>query len=403
LNSEVRRVHLTLALCAAAALFEGFDTQSMGVAAPRMLAELGLSSALSGVIFSAAAMGLVIGAVSGGRIADVFGRRRTLVVSLTLFGLSSLLTAQVGSATELFLARLATGLGLGGAMPNFIALSSESAAAGRRLRTVTLVTAMMPLGGAVAGLMALGERLGWSWRSIFLVGGAGPLLVALLMAFWMPQPQADTAHPTSSRAQPVAVAGVTEVLFGSGQLATTLLLWGGFFFTQLVLQLMLNWLPSLIVGMGFAHAQASWASICFNISGSIGAGLLGILHAGRHRRLWVVATYAGMALALAVVARVNGSFAYLAGACAFAGLFIVGAQLVLFALAPLYYATATHGTGVGAAVAAGRFGSILGPLIAGALLTAGSGSAAVLIAIVPFVVLGGASAFALSWRPSQQA
>ena len=166
MNQQARRGYLTLALCAAAALFEGFDTQSMGVAAPRMLAELGLSSALSGLIFSAAALGLVIGAVTGGRIADVFGRRRTLVVSLTLFGLSSLLTAQVGSATELFVARLATGLGLGGAMPNFIALSSESAATGRRLRTVTLVTAMMPLGGALAGLMALGERLGWSWRCL---------------------------------------------------------------------------------------------------------------------------------------------------------------------------------------------------------------------------------------------
>ncbi len=403
MNPEARRGYLTLALCAAAALFEGFDTQSMGVAAPRMLAELGLSSVVSGVIFSAAAIGLVIGAVTGGRIADVFGRRRTLVVSLTLFGLSSLLTAQVGNATELFLARLATGLGLGGAMPNFIALSSESAAAGRRLRTVTLVTAMMPLGGAVAGLMALGERLGWSWRSIFLVGGAGPLLVALVMAFWMPQPQADATRETAARVEPAAVAGVTTVLFGSGQLSTTLLLWGGFFFTQLVLQLMLNWLPSLIVGMGYAHSQASWASICFNVSGSIGAGILGILHAGRHRRGWVVATYAGMALALAVVARVSGSFTNLAGACAFAGLFIVGAQLVLFALAPLYYTTATHGTGVGAAVAAGRVGSIMGPLIAGTLLTAGSGSAAVLIAIVPFVVLGGASAFALTWRPSQQA
>jgi AAHS family 3-hydroxyphenylpropionic acid transporter len=403
LNSEVRRGRLTLALCAAAALFEGFDTQSMGVAAPRMLAELGLSSALSGVIFSAAALGLVIGAITGGRIADVFGRRGTLVVSLTLFGLSSLLTAQAGNATELFLARLATGLGLGGAMPNFIALSSESAAAGRRLRTVTLVTALMPLGGALAGLMALGERLGWSWRSIFMVGGAGPLLVALLMAFWLPQPRAEATHGTASRGASGAVAGVAEVLFGPGQLATTLLLWGGFFFTQLVLQLMVNWLPSLIVGMGFAHAQASWASICFNVSGSVGAAILGILHAGRQRRVWVVATYAGMAVALAVVARVNGSFAYLAGACAFAGLFIVGAQLVLFALAPLYYATATHGTGVGAAVAAGRVGSIMGPLIAGALLTAGSASAAVLIAIVPFVALGGASAFALSWRPSQQA
>jgi AAHS family 3-hydroxyphenylpropionic acid transporter len=403
LNSEGRRGYATLAFCAGAALFEGFDNQSMGVAAPRLLAELGLSSRLSGVIFSAAAMGLIVGAVTGGRIADYFGRRRTLVVSLALFGLCSLLTAMAGNAVELFLARLATGLGLGGAMPNFIALASESAAPTRRLRTVTLVMALMPLGGAIAGLMALGERFGWTWRAIFHVGGAGPLVLAVLMAIWLPEARTTVRHDTPSPPAAAAVASVATVLFGPGQAATTLLLWAGFFFTQLVLLLMLNWLPSLVVGMGFAHAQASWASICFNISGSLGAGILGGLHAGKHRRLWVVVTYAGMALALASVASVSGSFAYVAGACALAGVFIIGAQLILFALAPLYYAAPTRGTGVGAAVAAGRLGSVVGPLVAGALLAGGSGSAGVLLAIVPFVALGGAAALALTWRPSQQA
>lgn len=403
MNAGSRGGYATLAVCSAAALFEGFDNQSMGVAAPRLLAELGLSPRLSGVIFSAAAMGLVVGAVSGGRIADFLGRRRTLAVSLALFGLFSLLTATAGNAVELFLARLATGLGLGGAMPNFIALASEAAAPRHRLRTVTLVMALMPLGGAVAGLMALGERYGWTWRAIFYVGGSLPLLLSMLIAMGL-----RTAGETGQRNRepapaPADVASVATVLFGTGQAATTLLLWAGYFFTQLVLLLMLNWLPSLVVGMGFSHAQASWASICFNLGGALGAGFLGALHAGPHRRLWVVATYAGMAVALAGVASVAGSFVHVAAACALAGVFIIGAQLILFALAPLYYTASTRGTGVGAAVAAGRVGSIVGPIVAGALLAGGSASASVLWAIVPFVALGGAAALALTWRPSQPA
>jgi AAHS family 3-hydroxyphenylpropionic acid transporter len=85
-------------------------------------------------------------------------------------------------------------------------------------------------------------------------------------------------------------------------------------------------------------------------------------------------------------------------ACSGAGMFIVGAQLTLFALAPLYYYTGIRGTGVGAAVAAGRLGSVVGPLFAGGLLASGGGSASVLLAIVPFVAVGGSAAFALTWR-----
>jgi MFS transporter, AAHS family, 3-hydroxyphenylpropionic acid transporter len=275
LSTDVRRAYATLAFCAAAALFEGFDNQSMGVAAPRLLAELGLSARLSGIVFSAAALGLVVGAVSGGRIADHLGRRRTLLVSLALFGLCSLLTALASNSAELFLARLFTGLGLGGAMPNFIALAAESAAPRQRLRTVTFVMALMPLGGAVAGLMALGEGFGWTWRAIFYLGGTVPLALAVAMAIWLPE-SGRAAHPdTISTRAPTKVAGMATVLFGAGQATTTVLLWTGFFFTQLVLLLMLNWLPSLVVGMGFTHAQASWASICFNVSGSAGAGVPG--------------------------------------------------------------------------------------------------------------------------------
>jgi MFS transporter, AAHS family, 3-hydroxyphenylpropionic acid transporter len=390
------RVNVTLILCAAAALVEGFDTQSMGVAAPRVIAEFGLSTAQAAVIFSSATFGLFLGAAIGGRLADILGRKRALVASLLLFGLCSLLTAMAIGAPSLMAARVLTGLGLGGAMPNFISLASESTQAHQRISVVTLIMAAMPFGGALAGLVSVGAQLGLSWRSIFFIGGSAPILIALLMIFLLPGSGRQQGIGRISEAP--RIESVAATLFGSNRASTTLLLWVAFFFTQLVLLLMLNWLPSLIGGLGFDRTQASWTSVCFNLGGSLGAGLLGRLHAGERRRRWVLITYSGMAVALGIVSTVGKTFAIAALACAVAGVFIVGAQLILFALAPLYYKTAIRGTGVGAAVAVGRLGSVVGPLFAGGLLAGGSGSAAVLLAVVPFVVVGGSAAFALTWR-----
>jgi AAHS family 3-hydroxyphenylpropionic acid transporter len=390
------RVSITLALCAAAALLEGFDNQSMGVAAPRVIAEFGLSTTQAAVTFSSATFGLFLGAAIGGRVADTLGRKRALIASLLLFGSFSLFTAMAIGVPSLMLARLLTGLGLGGAMPNFISLASESTQAHQRISVVTLIMAAMPFGGALAGLVSAGAQLGVSWRAIFLIGGSAPIFIALLMIYLLPESRQRIGIGQPSGA--AQIESVTATLFGSDRAPTTLLLWVAFFFTQLVLLLMLNWLPSLMGGLGFSRAQASWTSVCFNLGGSMGAGFLGRLHAGERRRRWVLMTYIGIAAALAAVASVGNAFALAALACAVAGVFIVGAQLILFALAPLYYRTAIRGTGVGAAVAIGRLGSVAGPLFAGGLLAGGSGSAAVLLAIVPFVAVGGGAAFALTWR-----
>src|ERR1700722_4370699 len=256
----------TLWLCTAAALLEGFDNQTMGVAAPRLIAEFHLTAAQSGIIFSSATIGLFFGALIGGRGADHRGRKRALTVSLLLFGVCSLLTAAASTIEWLFAARLLTGIGLGGAMPNFISLASESTHAERRVSSVTLVMAGMPFGGALAGLMALGAQWGWGWRSIFIAGGLMPILLSILTGSLLQERRAPGA--SSQAGVGSSVEPVPAVLFGSGRAWTTVLLWVAFFFTQLVLLLMLNWLPSLIVGLGYTRTQASWASICFNLSGS---------------------------------------------------------------------------------------------------------------------------------------
>lgn len=385
---------LTLSLCAVAALLEGFDTQSMGVVAPWVIEDFHLSPSTAGWIFSVATLGLFLGAALGGRFADVIGRKKTLVVSLFAFGFFSLISAAATTATSLAVARALTGLGLGGAMPNFIALSSESAERANRISVVTLIMAAMPLGGSIAAVLALGAQLGWSWRSIFVIGGVSPVILAIAMIFLLQDTRVPRPGPSVNVAVPVASAA--HALFGGGRRSATLLLWLAFFFTQLVLLLMLNWLPSLVIGLGFSRAQATLAAVCFGFSGSVGAIWLGRMHAGGSRRLWVVLTYIGIVFALGALVLGGASFLIIASACACAGIFIIGAQLVLFAFAPLYYSFSIRGTGVGASVAIGRLGSAIGPLFAGSLLASGRGSASVLVAIIPFVLIAGTAAYFLA-------
>ncbi len=195
-----RQARMTLALCAAAALFEGFDNQSMGVAAPRVIAEFALSTTQATFIFSAATIGLFLGAGIGGRLADFLGRKRTLIATLLLFGLCSLLTALAMGPKSLLLMRFLTGLGLGGAMPNFISLSSESTPADQRISVVTLIMAAMPFGGALAAAVSLGGQIGWNWRVIFYIGAIVPIVTAILMMRLLPDPRkGDSVAAISTR------------------------------------------------------------------------------------------------------------------------------------------------------------------------------------------------------------
>src|SRR6185436_3677627 len=389
-------------MCVAAALFEGFDNQSMGVAAPKLIPAFGLSPVATSWVFSAATFGLFIGAIVGGRLSDLIGRRQVLIGSMLIMGICSLWTATAGNLEVLVLARFMTGLGLGGAMPNFIALSAEAVEPSRRMATVTAVTAALPLGGALAGLIALsqGFGLGLDWRAIFYVGGFGPIVLALIMIPTLREsrvPKAASEQSTSG----TAVPPMMTALFGGGRAATTLQLWLGFFFAQMILLLMLNWLPTLFMGLHFSHAQASWSAILFNVSGAFVGMLLARRCAGADRRLWIALTYGGIAASLVLLPTAS-TFTVAAIACGLAGATIIGAQLILYAAAPQYYETSIRGTGVGAAVGVGRLGSVFGPLYGGVLLAFGGASTVVLLGTIPFVLIAAVATLALA-RQAQEA
>ena len=375
-------------VCLLAAMIEGFDIQSMGVAAPRMLPALHLSPGQAGWAFSASLIGLMVGASLGGVIADRVGRRPVLTVSVAAFGVFSLVTALASGFAPLLVVRFLTGLGLGGAMPMLIALASERASPARKATMVALIAGGMPLGGAVAGLVARTPAALDDWRTIFLVGGLVPLVVAPLLYLVLPVGRPDRADH-----RPGAAAGA---LFGAGRWPATACIWVSYALVALTLHLLLNWLPTLMVARGLPTGFAFLVSTLFNLGGASGGLAFGAVVDRLGARGPLLAGFAGLAVALVLMAGAGGQ-APIAILAFTAGFLLMGGQFTLYGLTPPYYPAAVRATGVGAAVAAGRVGSIFGPLAAAELIGGGASGAAVVGALVPVVVVAGAVAVGLTF------
>ncbi|WP_288462828.1 MFS transporter, partial [uncultured Pseudomonas sp.] len=171
----------------------------------------------------------------------------------------------------------------------------------------------------------------------------------------------------------------------------------GYFFTLTVMYMLLNWLPSLLVGQGFSRGQAVGVQILFNLGGGIGSVLFGLLMDRWRPRLTVLAIYLGILLGLAGLGLAK-AYPLVALAGFAAGLFVVGGQLVLYALAPQLYPAAVRATGTGAAVAVGRLGAMAGPLLAGQVLALGGGAATLVVATTPAVLVAAGAVLALLQR-----
>ena len=390
-----RRARLTLALCFLAILCEGLDIQSMGLAAPRMGPALGLTRDQLGPLFSASIVGLLIGAVIFGRIADRFGRKWTLVICLVVFGIFSLATAAVRPFEAVLAVRLLAGLGLGGALPNLVALAAEAVAPESRAGLVTRITCGLPFGGAMCGIAAANL----DWRAIFYVGGLAPLALAPLAAFALPESRAflDSRDAPATTAPPRG--DFRWILFGDGRASATLLLWTASFASLLALYVLLNWLPTLLGDRGLSRPRASLVSMLFNIGAAVGCLILADLLDRRRPRRTVGLWYLGLIGSLVALAVVNSGFLTSALAGFAVGFFVSSVPLPLYGMAPCYYAVSIRGAGVGASVAVGRLGAIFGPLLAAALLGVGAGASGVLLALLPITAVAGGATMALIDRP----
>jgi AAHS family 3-hydroxyphenylpropionic acid transporter len=390
----------TFGLCMLAALADGYDLQATGITAIQFSHELRLSTQALSWVFAANSLGLFVGASIGGWLADRVGRRPIMIYSMFTFGFFSILTALVTSGTFLAEIRLLTGIGLGAALANIIALVAERSPPANRSASVMLITASHPLGGAIPGaIMTLLPDL--DWRLIFHVGGWWPLLLAGVMVKWLPESPEFLAARTRSRAMPARAASpsIATALFGDGRTPATIMLWTGFFFCVLAIYLIISWLPSLLVSQGYSAREATFAALVFPLGGSIGTLVLGLLVSRWSRKVVVVGAFAGIVVSVTALAAVPHDIELVLAASLATGFFVIGSQFLLYGLSPTYYPGAVRGTGVGTAVAVGRLGSIAGPLLAGALLGAGQSAGQVLISIVPGVLLAFVAALMLARIP----
>ncbi len=414
MKTTSNRTAVTVILCLLVATFEGIDLQAAGLAVPQVRAEFALVASQLGYFTAASSVGVLIGALGGGRLADRIGRQRTLTFALALFGIFSIVTAWSSGLAMLVAARLLTGIGLGSALPNLVALASENSPPSWRARAVALMYAGFPLGGALAsGIMSevakpqsflhtaitgLGLAAG-DWRTIFYIGGLAPLLAVPLIAFILP----DSAEFAHKHLAPSHQMSWTDVVFGPGRALNSTLLWVSFFTTLLVLYLLLNWLPALLNSRGFDRSQAFLVQLAFNGGGIPGSILAGILMDRAQRQFAVPFIYAGLVVLLVLTAVMPTDIAIALVCGTVLGGFVMGTQALLYGLAPACYATEIRGTGVGAAVCIGRIGSVVGPLFAAALVGAGKSPLQVLLALVPLAIIGGLTAILLSRRIGSQA
>lgn len=380
-----------LLMCAAVLFADGFDTQAIGYVAPAIARDWALPRGALGPVFSASLFGLMLGALIFGPLADRIGRKKIIVASTAVFGIGTLATLLASDTTGLLLIRFLTGLGLGGAMPNAVALTAEYSPHRRRATMVMTMFCGFSVGAALGGLLAAALIPAFGWRSVFLVGGVAPLLLVPVLAWALPESARflalsgrsdrrvgnilarlfpDGRFPPGARfaAHEATLAGLPVLhLFRERRAPTTLLLWVVFFMSLLDLYFLSNWLPTVMNDLGATDSQAAVIGSMLQVGGVFGTVTLG--------RLIDRFSFRALALIYLLAAAAIAGIGYsthaplLAGVVIFAsGFCIVGGQIASNALSATFYPTSIRATGVGWSLGIGRAGSIIGPLVGGALL-----------------------------------
>lgn len=394
-------------LCFLIVFLDGLDTAAMGFIAPALTQDWGVDRASLGPVMSAALIGMVFGALGSGPLADRFGRKVVLVVAVGVFGFFSLISAFSTSLDQLLVLRLLTGLGLGAAMPNATTLLSEYTP--ERLKSL-LVTSMFcgfNLGMAGGGFISAKMIPAYGWHSLLLLGGILPLILAVVLLFWLPESArflvvrnrgADKVRKVLAPIAPAEIGqakdfsvpeqktvqsgNVLKVVFAGTYSAGTLLLWLTYFMGLVIVYLLTSWLPTLMRDSGASMEQAAFIGALFQFGGVLSAVGVGwaMDKFNPHK---VIGTFYFLAGVFAYfVGQSLGQVTVLATLVLLAGMCINGAQSAMPSLAARFYPTQGRATGVSWMLGIGRFGAILGAWIGATLLGLGWNFEQVLTALV---------------------
>ena len=391
---------LAYLFAALAIVVDGFDGQMIGYAIPMIMKEWGVTRATFSIAVASGLVGMAIGSLSAGVLADKFGRKPVLVASVFLFGTSTMLIGFAPDVSTIAMIRFFAGLGIGAALPAATTLTAEFIPFRHRTMAVTTAIVCYPLGGMLAGLAA-GQILPiHGWRTFFFIGGALPIVYALFLMLMLRESPKYLARQ-SSRWEELRslmtrmsheVAHIKEFtdgiienakrgsiadLFRHGRASDTVWLWITFFMTQLSIYTAFSWLPTMLTTEGLSPALAGMGLTAYNFGGVIGA-VLCALAINRFGSRWPMTFWAAMsaitAFGLKIVSITLDTNTFLWG-LGLHGLFVTALQCALFALCAHLYPTFIRTTGAASAMAFGRVGAFVSSFAGAAMITAGGASA----------------------------
>src|SRR5579872_7372300 len=280
-------------LCGLCLIMDGFDVQAMGYVAPAVIREFKIPGPQMGLVFSAALLGVLLGSFLFSMLSDRIGRRPVLIAAALYFAALTLWTATASSAHQLLAIRFIAGFGLGGIMPNAMALAGEYSPARIRVTVMMLVANFFTVGAAIGGFIAAGLIPRFGWRSVFIFGGIVPLMIALLMIFLLPESLQfmvlrgknndkvvrwlKRIHAPLPPRNAVLVVneenrkGVPVInLFREGRGLGTVMLWIINFMNLLNLYFLGSWLPTVVRDAGYTTAIAVLVGTAVQVGGSVG-------------------------------------------------------------------------------------------------------------------------------------
>jgi AAHS family 4-hydroxybenzoate transporter-like MFS transporter len=416
-----------LVLCFLVVAADGFDTAAVGFIAPSLVQDWGVSRAALGPVMSAALVGLGIGALGAGPLADRVGRKAVLVLSVFFFGLWSFAAAHAGSIESLTALRFMTGLGLGAAMPNAVTLMSEYAPARIRALAVNGMFCGFSCGLAIGGVASAWLIPHFGWQSVLVAGGVGPIALTLMLVLLLPESaqfmatrkrgdariarvlsriarhaRLDDCRFVTAEVKAEHRESALRVVLSSRYRFGTLMLWLAYFMGLLIYYLLTNWLPTLFKDTGFSGQNAALMTSLFPLGGVVGNLSVGWLMDRFNGNRVIACTYVVAAALVMLVGHGIGHQLWLGTLIFLTGTVVTSAVTSMSALAAGFYPTQGRATGVAWMLGVGRIGGVAGALVGAALMGLGwqFGSVFSLLAVPAMISAFGV--YAVARRPAAQ-
>jgi AAHS family benzoate transporter-like MFS transporter len=377
--------------CCLIVVFDMYDLVVFGAVLPVLMQDWGMTPVQAGAIGSAGLVGMMIGAIVFGSLADRFGRRSILTFSVALFSVATVLCGFAGDPTLFTVFRFIAGLGIGGILPSVIAMVTDYAPKGMASTFVGIIMSAFSVGGILAPLVAMNLIPAFGWQSVYWVAAIPLVLLPFMVRYFADSPATllatgrqdvlrgflDRLAPGAGLPQDARLEVVQEdkptgapivELFRNGRALGTVMIWIAFFMCLLMVNGLSTWLPKLMVESGYALDSSLTFSIVMNVGAIIGTMVLGKAADSWGVKKVLVPMYVVSALALTLLGFGNG-FALLLALAFVTGATTMGSQNISYSFVSQYYPSSIRSTAIGLASGVGRLGAIFGPTFGGLMLS----------------------------------